>query len=88
MDRYTSVFLTPKMAENDRIFYWKIANPQWFFDFSQKNGGGRGGGVKITIEYRPTKSLKNRKMFHMIGAIWEEENTVENQILQNLVITP
>ena len=37
IDRFTSVFMTPKMAENGRIIYWKFANPPNFFDFC---GGG------------------------------------------------
>ena len=39
---------------------------------------GRGGGVKITIDYRPKKSLKNRKMLNIIGAFWEEEKYTRN----------
>ena len=42
-----------------------------FSIFLKKKIGG--GGVKITIDYRPKKSLKNRKMLNIIGALWEEE---------------
>ena len=53
---------------------WSKLNMIWAF--------GAPVGIKITIDYRPKKSLKNRKMLNIIGAFWEEKYTGKSNFTQ------
>ena len=69
--------ITGQKNRNDVWYYIRILERKTAFvgrrAGSWKKIGGGGGGVKITLDYRPKESKKISKNLNFIGAFWEKE---------------